>query len=638
MGPTEAATQAHSLTLTLCIVDRTRHPSSSQRRRRRLLLLHSLTPSPPLIHTAPSYPTRTRRLSTKAKRTCGDPLSTCYHHAGQDGGDCAPRFVICASIAHLAPDFDDDDDFGLPSFASRAAFGQGSGSPDSDHSHRNDSISSDHSGLRPFGGSIPRSTIPKSTLAHSTSSSHVDLSSESPRLGRLPNGSSSSLGMHAPPQQASPGASLLASRKGSFASLKNILKPNQQGSIPAVPPVPAMDKSGRYPALQNPFRYDADPMSSSQPIGRPRANTKASITSTAPSFIMHHGSKQSVTTLHSSQRSHGGRSTTSQSSSNFRAEDHPMPPLSTIPNRSTPSRVGRPGSDTSMFGPFGRSEEQENFGKSPAEEALKLVYMAFRAAAESKIKKIMAKPLVGYERILRLPADAQNSHIALSSTLEAGVDPAFDTLIVSMANCTRRHARRVVDLLGMWVRTQSENALLDVRPYVSQSMGMPISTQEAVVTLGGRRASAGRYIYYRTLMEIIRVVPREQLGDDVALNLEHAAFSVFRSERTEDFVHRRAVSGLLVDFLSELSKIRFLTVSDRFTRELTGLTSGVVTKDTEAKIEHILKGVRKLNLRVGDSRGYTADLAGLSGERAGDGRRVYRDSIRVLRQRPRQHP
>jgi hypothetical protein len=84
----------------------------------------------------------------------------------------------------------------------------------------------------------------------------------------------------------------------------------------------------------------------------------------------------------------------------------------------------------------------------------------------------------------------------------------------------------------------------------------------------------------------------------VALNLEHSAFSVFRSERSEDTVHRRAVSGVLVDFLSELSKTRFLTVSDRFTRELSALASAGVTKDTDAKVEHILKGVRKLNLRV----------------------------------------
>ncbi|GMK55966.1 hypothetical protein CspeluHIS016_0210220 [Cutaneotrichosporon spelunceum] len=487
----------------------------------------------------------------------------------------------------VIPDLDEEEDYSFPSFPSRSAFGQGSGSPDSDHSLRNDSISSDHSGLRPFGGTFPRSTLQKSILSHSTSSSYADHAADAPRLGKFSNGSSSSLVTLPVPQvtsqQAPTGAALLTTRKGSFASLKNILKPNQQGPVPAVPPVPQMDRTGRYPALQNPFRTDGD-LSASQ-SGRSRANTKTSV-SASPSFVMHHGSKQSVATLHSSQRSYGGRSTTSQSSSNFRAEDHPVPAMPNFHSRSTPSRAsrgGRGGSDTSVLAGFGRSEDPVAFGKTPAEEALKIVYQAFRAAADSKIKKIMAKPA--------------NSYIALTSTLEAGADESFDALILSIANCTRRHARRVVDLLGLWVRNHIEKAHSgDV--YLSQPMGIRMGLDDEAIVLGARRVSAARYIYYRTLIEIVRVVPREQLGDDVALNLEHSAFSVFRSERSEDTVHRRTVSNVLVDLLSELSKTRFLTVSDKFTRELSALVSAGVTKDTDAKIEHILKGVRKLNLRV----------------------------------------
>lgn len=310
-----------------------------------------------------------------------------------------------STIQKLTPlDFDEDDDFGLPSFPSRTAFGQGTGSPDSDHSHRNDSISSDYSGHRPFGGSLPRSTLPKTNLAHSTSSSHADASLEPPRFGKLSNGSSSSLGVQAP----LPGAQLLQSRKGSFASLKNMLKPANQGPVPAVPPVPTLEsKPGGYPTLRNPFGTNPNDSGPYPQHGnRPRANTKASMTSASPSFVVHHGSKQSVasaiTTLHSSQRSYGGRSTASQSSSNFRAEDHPLPALPMIPNRSTPSRSGRPGSDTSMFAGFARIEDQETFGRTPAEEALKVVYHSFRSSADGKIKKILAKPLVSAEGSSRL--------------------------------------------------------------------------------------------------------------------------------------------------------------------------------------------------------------------------------------------
>jgi hypothetical protein len=42
----------------------------------------------------------------------------------------------------------------------------------------------------------------------------------------------------------------------------------------------------------------------------------------------------------------------------------------------------------------------------------------------------------------------------------------------------------------------------------------------------------------------------------------------------------------------------FLTVSDRFVRELSKYATGAPTKESEAKIEHILKGMRTLKLKV----------------------------------------
>jgi hypothetical protein len=39
-------------------------------------------------------------------------------------------------------------------------------------------------------------------------------------------------------------------------------------------------------------------------------------------------------------------------------------------------------------------EDFDNFGKTPAEEALRVVFQEFRESAERKIKKLLAKPLV----------------------------------------------------------------------------------------------------------------------------------------------------------------------------------------------------------------------------------------------------
>lgn len=194
--------------------------------------------------------------------------------------------------------------------------------------------------------------------------------------------------------------------------------------------------------------------------------------------------------------------------------------------------------------------------------------------------------------------DYQNSQVSLAAALDCGSDPTFDQLLLSLGNCARRHARRVIDVLTAWCRQQSDYLpLSEVRAHLSQSLGLQTRTEDAAAVLGNRKASAARFIFYRALIEIVRIVPPDALGEEVALNLEHASFSLFRSERVDETAYRRAVSALLVDFLSELSKTRFLTVSDRFSRELAGLSSGQ-SKDQDAKIEHILKGVRQLKLKV----------------------------------------
>jgi len=310
----------------------------------------------------------------------------------------------------LTIDLDDDDDLTLPSFGKAAFGGTPTGSPgemsDSMSSHKERSFSPEPS-RQPFSSTLPRpgGALAKSGLSHSASAH--DLSGLDPpavhRMGKLSNGSATSLATHML-QQSGSGSGLLGARKGSFASLKNVFKSGEKMSAPP-PPVPSWDtKPGAgpgYPTLKNPFSMAPPPSPPpNAPVGyRPRANTKASMSS-----AFHFGAdrNRSVATMHSSQRSLGARSTRSEASSTFRAEDYPLPAMPRIPNRSTPSRAGRQGSDTSMFGtgyaPPKASmsgDDFDHFGKTPAEEALRVVFQEFREAAERKIKKLLAKPLVG---------------------------------------------------------------------------------------------------------------------------------------------------------------------------------------------------------------------------------------------------
>ncbi|KAL7422234.1 Cell morphogenesis protein PAG1 [Cryptotrichosporon argae] len=502
----------------------------------------------------------------------------------------------------VIPDLDeDDDDFSLPSL-SRHGFG----SETDTHTHRTAaSTSSDSSFAAPRFGKP--STTPTRPVLPKNASYSVGVPTpahgfgEPPRMGKLSNGSSSSL---IAPSVSSAGGGIFGGRKGSLASIKNAFKSTSaagSGAGSAIPPVPHLDArhvQPGYPALRNPFsRFDTAPLSPSTPVGRPGRSGKAPSTSSpAPSAYHTYGErKQSVVSnAHSSQRSHGGRSATSQGSSNFRAEDHPLPALPKIPSRSTPSRMGRQGSDVSAFG-FARygsmgggEDAEEQFGRRPADEALRLAFDDFREAANVKIARILTRPL--------------NSHISLPAFLEAGIDPAFDELIGSLSNAARSHTRRIVELLTGWCRAQCEAIqAAEVRAQLSRSMDLRIRVEDAAAILGSRKSSAAKYIYIRALIELVRAAPKEAFAADVGMNVENTAFGLYKPDRPDEhaqYPHRRAVLQLVVELLGHLSNTRFLTVSDRFTRELAALVNAPPAKDTEHKIEHFLRGMRHLKLKV----------------------------------------
>ena len=324
-------------------------------------------------------------------------------------------------------DLDDENDYAFPSYP-KHSFGSHSpsSSPTSSHAplptHRQQaSSSSDFS----FGRhAVPmaqtpsysgRPALPKSSVSYAGTSPHhgYDYGAKDVKppkqLGKFSNGSSSSLINGGTSISSSTGGGFLASRKGSLASIKNAFK--STASVP-VPPVPPLDRSQSaapgYPALRNPFsRFDSSPASpsSSRPsFSAVRAGKLPSLSSPGPSAF--NDRKYSVATTHSSNRSQGGRSTTSNGSSNIRmGDDHPLPAIPKIPARSGPSRNGGMGGHSGSFsgvdgygsrrnGSSGGDYDWATSAKTPSEEALRVVFRNFAEAANAKIARIYARPLV----------------------------------------------------------------------------------------------------------------------------------------------------------------------------------------------------------------------------------------------------
>ena len=206
-----------------------------------------------------------------------------------------------------------------------------------------------------------RPHLPKSSASYSPGFPTPPSYGDEPRLGKFSNGSSTSL-------TTSIGSSAPFPKKGSKASLTSLR--NAFKSSAAGPPVPNLTT---YPVLRNPFSRYNEPHSPSRPFASPHVPRKST----------------------ASSRSIGGRSATSQGS---RQDD--VPALPPIPARSTPSRVGRQGSDTSMFafrrhGSIGLDGIEEST-RTAGEEALAVVWREFRQGADAKVARICGRPLVSF--------------------------------------------------------------------------------------------------------------------------------------------------------------------------------------------------------------------------------------------------
>jgi hypothetical protein len=326
--------------------------------------------------------------------------------------------------AYICVDDLDEDDYSFPTFGK--AFGS-TATPESKnpYSHRSQaSSSSDISYARPHASSQAspsadptpssitptRPILPKAPVSYAYGTptpptQHPHAFGEG-RLGKFSNGSSSSLaGATGSISGSSYGTSagFLANKKGSLASLKNAFKGS--GSTP-IPPVPTLDTrvgAPGLPALRNPFSRFEAPVSPTASSFRPNApysrSSKPSISSTAPSAYTSERNPSNPN-VHSSQRSYGAQSNTSQGSSNFRADDHPLPNLPKIPSR---ARAGRGSGSGSLLG-LGRNGsmggDQDDLGgngplgRTPGEEALRVVFTDFKESANKLISTICSKALV----------------------------------------------------------------------------------------------------------------------------------------------------------------------------------------------------------------------------------------------------
>lgn len=117
-----------------------------------------------------------------------------------------------------------------------------------------------------------------------------------------------------------------------------------------------------------------------------------------------------------------------------------------------------------------------------------------------------------------------------------------------------------------------------------------------------RRSTISIYILCRVLIEVIGQTTLDCVTEDMADKLEDIIFNQLRSADPDTLASsplRMANWTLFGQLLGVMSSIDFERVTDRFFADLERM-GGVAAKDTEAKVELVVRGMSYIKLRVSD--------------------------------------
>lgn len=199
-------------------------------------------------------------------------------------------------------------------------------------------------------------------------------------------------------------------------------------------------------------------------------------------------------------------------------------------------------------GPFQDFEEDKVVmdPKTPSDFALHAVFIRFATSAEEKI-----------ETFLRQPLDRE---ILLTTYMAVGADPKFDETLHSLGIIAQKHAKKVIDSVMRWRRSQSENVGSSfINAHLAQTAG-PIR-KDIPGLLNERKSLAAIYIMCRALIAVLQQLSRDALGDALGYSLEETTFEQFKRRDRKSFAvsaNHTINSELYATLLGHLANVRFV--------------------------------------------------------------------------------
>ncbi|KAF9255503.1 hypothetical protein L218DRAFT_912242 [Marasmius fiardii PR-910] len=423
------------------------------------------------------------------------------------------------------------------------------------------------------------------------------------------------------------------SKKTSFASIRNAFK-SGGNKFSEPPPLPHSDLS----ILKAGFNISTSSLTSVNTQILPSRGGRPSTPSdtryragSAPQLKRGHGQAKSH---HSQSNSiHGGGGGFSDGSDGHGGlpfggglSSYSPPPLPRFPNsfglglggdmlngRDTPSTL-----TIEAGGEEDRDKPVDINPKTPSDFALHAVFMRFATSAEAKIDTFLRQAL--------------ETDPPLPTFLGPGVDPKFDEVLRSLGQIASKNPKPVLDSIMRWRRSQLENvgsefirfhmSLGSPSHVVSSSSntdhnhhhgfsnggnglggggGRVVRTHDVPGLLNERKSLASIYIMCRALIDVVKMLSKDAVSEDMGYTLEKTTFDQFRKPDLKLLMqskNHRTNAELSAELLGCLAGIRFVSVTDRFLAELKAVALGQVPKDLDMKYENLVLGLKHIQIKV----------------------------------------
>ncbi|PWZ02702.1 hypothetical protein BCV70DRAFT_154018 [Testicularia cyperi] len=237
--------------------------------------------------------------------------------------------------------------------------------------------------------------------------------------------------------------------------------------------------------------------------------------------------------------------------------------------------------------------------QAPAEYALNILMSRFISIANAKVRRALESAL--------------DHDPAVLSALARNEEELYASLCDSLAHISRKSASAVVRSLFRWKSISVSNDVdADVvRRHLAtaQSVQTPnAGTREVASYLNRRKELISMYLVARPLTEIVKALSRDSLGEAQAVDLEEQSFAMLLSctrEKDRDRILPKPVHHLreccfesVSELIGEISRIRFVSVSDRFVEIMEQSTRAPASKTVEDLLVAAIQSLRHLRITV----------------------------------------